>query len=118
MDIGSRIRWIRERRGMTQKELAEKVGINQSVFNRIELGDRKVRDDELKRIAEVLDEKTDYLLGKDTEHGRNKVDAESTISRINEQASKLGYRVNDPEFLEILFDAIEIIRVARGKNSD
>lgn len=63
MKVGEIIQHLRDEKGLNQKELAEKVGLSQSVMNRIELGTRPVRDEELKKIAEVLGTTTDYLLG-------------------------------------------------------
>lgn len=63
MKVGEIIQHIREEKGLNQKELAQKVGLSHSVMNRIELGTRPVRDEELKKIAEVLGTTTDYLLG-------------------------------------------------------
>lgn len=63
MKVGEIIQHLRDEKGLNQKELAEKVGLSQSVMNRIELGTRPVRDEELKKIAEILGTTTDYLLG-------------------------------------------------------
>lgn len=64
MTIGVRIKRLRERLGYSQKQLADKVGLNISVFNRIELDTRPVRSDELAKIADILEVTTDYLSGK------------------------------------------------------
>ena len=63
MTIGKIIQRLRDDKDLNQKELAEKIGLSHSVMNRIELGTRPARDDELKRIAEVLDVSLDYLMG-------------------------------------------------------
>jgi len=63
MDIGKRIISLRENKGWNQRELANRVGLNPSVMNRIELEDRPVKDNELITLANVLDCSTDYLLG-------------------------------------------------------
>lgn len=64
MDIGKRIISLREKRGWTQRELANRININASVMNRIESNDRPVKDIELLTLASVLDVSTDYLLGR------------------------------------------------------
>ena len=56
---------LRERHGLNQKELAESLGVNRSVLNRIENGTRPVRDDELKLFADYFNVSADYLLGRD-----------------------------------------------------
>ena len=63
MRIGEQIAILREHRNISQKELAEHLGIHNSVLNRIELGSRPLRDDELARIAYFFNVSADYLLG-------------------------------------------------------
>lgn len=63
MLTGERISLVRNKLGINQTELAKKTNISRSVMNRIELGTRPIRDDELKTIAKVLDVSADYLLG-------------------------------------------------------
>lgn len=64
MTIGARIKKLRERLGYSQKQLADKVGLNISVFNRIEQDTRPIRSEELTKVAEILEVSTDYLSGK------------------------------------------------------
>lgn len=63
MRVGEQIQLLRERDNITQKELAEHLGIHNSVLNRIELGLRPCRDDELLKLASFFNVSTDYLLG-------------------------------------------------------
>jgi Zn-dependent peptidase ImmA (M78 family)/DNA-binding XRE family transcriptional regulator len=53
-ELGRRIARARERRGLTQAQLAEAVGLSQSAISRIESGLRAVDSLELARIATVL----------------------------------------------------------------
>lgn len=53
-DLGRRIARARERRGLTQAQLAEALGLSQSAISRIESGVRAVDSLELARIAAVL----------------------------------------------------------------
>ena len=63
MDIGKRIVHLRELKGWSQREIALRVKLNVSVMNRIESGERPVKDQELADIARALDTTSDYLLG-------------------------------------------------------
>ena len=63
--IGKRIASLREQLGIDQKTFAKAIDINPSVMNRIELGHRPLRHDEVKKIAEYFNVSTDYLLGYD-----------------------------------------------------
>lgn len=62
MKIGERITELRKIKKISQQQLADKIGMNQSVLNRIENGSRPVRDDEIKAIASFFKVSTDYLL--------------------------------------------------------
>ena len=61
--IGKRIVSLREQLGIDQKTFAKAIDINPSVMNRIELGHRPLRHDEVKKIAEYFNVSTDHLLG-------------------------------------------------------
>lgn len=63
MDVGAKILSLREAKGWSQAELARRVNINKSVMNRIELGERPIRDHELLNFSNVLGVSADYLLG-------------------------------------------------------
>ncbi|WP_042220746.1 helix-turn-helix domain-containing protein [Oceanobacillus manasiensis] len=71
MKLGERIIQLRERQNWSQRELAKRIQLNVSVMNRIELGERPVKDHELGRIATVLEVTTDYLLGRSENPARS-----------------------------------------------
>ena len=60
--LGNRIRVARERKGITQEDLAERVNISPSHVSVIERGVKASRVDTLVRIANELDVSADYLL--------------------------------------------------------
>lgn len=64
MNVNTRIKNLREEFNIDQKTLADKIGLNASVMNRIELGTRPVRDEELSKIADYFGVSVDYLLGR------------------------------------------------------
>ena len=51
---GMRIRYFRKKAGLTQKELAEKIGLSDSALRNYELGNRKPDRDTLTCIADAL----------------------------------------------------------------
>lgn len=59
-----RLKEMRLKRGLTQKELGEKVGVKQNTFTNWENGKREPNFDNLIKLADALDTSTDYLLGK------------------------------------------------------
>jgi transcriptional regulator with XRE-family HTH domain len=65
MKIGEKIRDLRKAHDYTQEELASKLNMNRSILNRIELGTRSMRDDEILQIANFFNVSADFLLDTD-----------------------------------------------------
>ena len=62
-----RLRAAREKRGLSQGELATRAGFQASAVSHFETGTRKPSFDNLRRLADALDVTTDYLLGRVTD---------------------------------------------------
>jgi transcriptional regulator with XRE-family HTH domain len=62
MTIGERIRLVRQKKGLSQKQLAEKSGVNIKSLNRYELGTSVPPSDSLKAISDTLEVSSDHLL--------------------------------------------------------
>ena len=65
--IGKRIRFFRERRAMTQKQLGNAAGIIEESIRKYEIGQRNPKPDQIKKIAEALGVTTYALSGFDIE---------------------------------------------------
>lgn len=73
----ARLRSVRELRGWTQAELAQRAGLPPTSISHFEGGTRKPSFDNLRRLSKALDVQTDYLLGV-----VDSADATSSASRI------------------------------------
>ena len=62
-DFGSRLKELRLQSGLTQKQLAEQVGITKSVISFYELRERTPSPEVLIKLAAVFHVSSDYLLG-------------------------------------------------------
>ncbi len=62
--FAERVRELRMEKGLSRKELAEKLGTLQRNISYWELGQRECGFDMLIKISDVLDVSVDYLLGK------------------------------------------------------
>lgn len=60
----ARIINLREKNDWTQKDLADRLGMNKVTMNKIENMNRSVTLNELTKMARLFDVSTDYLLGK------------------------------------------------------
>jgi transcriptional regulator with XRE-family HTH domain len=68
--LGERIRKERLRYGMSQVELARRVGISKTAMNQIEMGETTdPRVSRLRAIADILGVSMDYLAGRQDEDG-------------------------------------------------
>ncbi|MGG1786569.1 helix-turn-helix domain-containing protein [Brevibacillus formosus] len=66
--VGQRIKWLREQKQWSQLQLAEKLGIHNTVLSRIESGDKKGVDAHLiSKVADLFEVSTDFLHGRTEE---------------------------------------------------
>lgn len=64
MELGQKIKTLREQRGMTLEELGEKVGVGKSTVRKWETGMiANMRRDKIAKIAAALDTDPAYLMG-------------------------------------------------------
>lgn len=67
MDIGKRVNMILEQNNMTQRVLADRIGVDESIISRIIKGERNPKSEMLANIATALHTTSDYLLGIENE---------------------------------------------------
>lgn len=65
--IAKRLFLTRKKRGLTQIEIANRLGIPRTTYNGYELGNNEPNFKTLVRIADFLDVSVDYLLGREEE---------------------------------------------------
>ena len=63
VDFGKKLRALRTEAGMSQTELAKRLGITKSVVSYYELQERTPSPDVLIRLADIFHVSTDFLLG-------------------------------------------------------
>ena len=68
-DFGMRLKELRTQAGLTQKQLADQIGITKSVVSFYELRERTPSPEVLVKLATVFHVSSDYLLG--IEKGRS-----------------------------------------------
>ena len=65
-DFGTRLKELRTQAGLTQKQLAEQIGITKSVVSFYELRERTPSPEVLVKLASIFHVSCDYLLGIET----------------------------------------------------
>lgn len=63
--LGNRIRDLRKKRGLTQKQLAQKLNVSEQAIAGYEQNARRPNPDMLKDLANIFEVSVDYLLGND-----------------------------------------------------
>ncbi|MFL0507404.1 helix-turn-helix domain-containing protein [Ureibacillus sp. 179-F W5.1 NHS] len=86
VSVGAKIKYLREKSNISQKDFAKKIGVSNTVLSRYESGDRKPDYDTLQLIADYFEVSTDYLLGR-TDNPKLENDDESNFQAF----------INDPE---------------------
>lgn len=108
MEIGQRIKKIRESRNYTQEYMSDKLNISQNTYSKIETGGIKLTVDRLKQISDVLEMSIEEILNNETQtfnfhnsniekfygyietlHEDNKELTQTTIKVLNEQLTYL-----------------------------
>lgn len=62
--LGKRLKALREKKGISQKFVATKIGVNNSTLSGYESGYREPDGETLLRLADFYEVTTDYLLGR------------------------------------------------------
>ena len=63
MDFGARLKDLRKQNGMTQQQLADRIGVTKSVISFYELKERTPSPDVLIKLSYIFHVSADYLLG-------------------------------------------------------
>lgn len=83
----------RERKGLSQKDIAESIGVARSTYSLYESGNREPNVQTIKKIADILNVSADELLGIDDEpqtiagHFDGDEYTEEELDKIKEYAS-------------------------------
>lgn len=89
MEFAGNLRRFRRERGLTQKELAQKLGLSTSTIGGYESGQRKPDIKTLVRIAELFDMSVDRLLGID-DHRRLRSGHDDSHTKLEKQFMRLS----------------------------
>lgn len=82
MEFSERLKELRKQAGLTQVELAGKLGIVQSSYADWERGKKKPTQENLVKIAQILNVTVDYLVG-NSEEKSDELDNIELLFRMN-----------------------------------
>ncbi|MBU5423446.1 helix-turn-helix domain-containing protein [Cellulomonas hominis] len=102
--VGARISEARERRGLTQRELADESGIERSALAKVERGLRGVGALELAALARALDTRLEWFLSDEPRalaSHRVGLDSEVTLSTIDKELERIARDVEFAASLDV-----------------
>ena len=105
--IGGKIKQLRKKAGMTQSELAAKLGVSASAVGMYEQGRREPDNETLRKLCSVLDVSGDYLIG-----NQDISNTEGTVE-VAEVFDEFTKRLTQQEGL--MFDGVPLNREDRIK---
>lgn len=94
-EFKDRLKQMRQSAGLTQSELAEKLGVSTSTVSMYEVGSRKPSFEILEQLADFFNVDTDYLMGK----------ASRSVYYLDPETAKLAQELKDNPGQRTLFDA-------------
>jgi|SRR5208283_2888210 transcriptional regulator with XRE-family HTH domain len=111
-EFGERLVAARQEAGLSQAQVAEKLGITQQSYGGWERRETALKPEHLVRLAEILNITVDYLLGK--ENGRKRGGGPAGKARhIFERVSQLP-RATQQRILANVEDALTAYEVRKG----
>ena len=127
--FSKRLRSEREKLGLKQKEMAEKLNMPSNTYNGYETGKRIPALDIARDIADVLNVTTDYLLGRTQERNFTVKDEKSIKKDLKKMMDEFKNEQSGPTFygdteldedeLELISDAFELaLKTIKLKNKE
>lgn len=103
MEFSERLKSLRKQAGFTQVDVASKLGISQQAYASWERGAKKPTQDNLVKIAQILNVSVDYLVG-NSEEKSDDLDNIELLFRMNSKGltdeEKTVFKKELIEFME------------------
>lgn len=104
-----KLREERKKRGMTQQEVADKIGINRGSYSNWENGKREPTLDNIIKLANILDVTVDYLLGRSDNFSNTIVLSKNNMKSFSKRLKELRLEKNQTQ--QQLADELGVNRV-------
>lgn len=106
--MGKRLKYLREKSGLQQKFVADKIGVKNNTLSGYESGNREPDSETLTRLADFYGVTTDYLLGRNE---KKEAELDPEIRTLARDYKKL--QPSDQELLKGLIKSMS----ERGKKA-
>ena len=95
MGFAERLRILRLQRGMSQRELANRLNISNSTVSMYERGEREPNFEMLETIGDFFNVDTDYLIGKE----------DGSMYYLDPDVAEMAQELHDRPEIKVMFDA-------------
>ena len=117
MKFSERLKDLRKQAGLTQVDVAEKLGISQPAYASWERGVKKPTQENLVKIAQVLNVSVDYLVG-NSEEKSDELDNIELLFRMNSKGlTKEEKEIFKKELIEFMEERKKIFNNSQNKAS-
>lgn len=113
--MGNRLRELRKEKGLTLRDLAEKVNMSFSNIATLERGDSQLREDTARLFADFFNVSSDYLLG--LSDNRNPVSTPS-VSPVQDEALIALYNQTEGLTKEQMEQVISYVQFLKSKGDN
>ena len=104
MSVGERIKELRNRKGLTQKDLASKIGITYVQIGRYEKQKAKPSSEVLQKIAVALDTTLDFLMSGSTSDQASEHIKDKELLQLFAEVEALDNE--DKKMIKLFIDAL------------
>lgn len=119
--LAKRLKWLREQKRLTQKEVAAEIGMSLNGLQKIEGNERNPKLDVLINIAKLFNVSTDFLLGLDNANNRLQSIKHEIIkakARYEESELKLKHFLDKADDLRRKIKAANMVIVSNDNKTD
>ena len=111
MNIGRRIKSLRQERELTQKQLASLLGVGASTIGMYETGKRSLDSEMVRRMANFFGVSSDYLLCRTNVRDSKELDSKEKAKEILSAFEECGIDINniDIDILKALLESYKIL---------
>ena len=116
--FAQRLRELREAREMTQREIADLLGLTPKAIGFYEQGQREPAQEALLKLSDIFDVSVDYLLGKTDNKKSYDQEAAEYIEGLKNRLKSKGYDITgltDKEIEELLIKGFKLDEIYKSK---
>lgn len=95
--FGLNLKIARKKKGMTQQQVADFIGISQNNYSYWENGKIKIDNISLQKLANLFEVTIDYLLGRETTKAATPPTKKNTVISIGRGGERREYEISDED---------------------